>query len=488
MSQKERERSLTERRLLRASEHVNNFWFPVNPELHQKIKDLIHKKEGLDASALINEVRGDFSLFLYCIRETAALLKEEGVEVPITKHPLELLEWAGIQRLKKILDVETTVISPHTLEKAHLFQKIGIEEAAISASASQVLSDKLGLTPDLAFTTALLRNLGYALVAWNYAGVYHQALMQVRPAEPLDAVLTRLLGFSPTTLGMVIVQDWGLPSYIQRAMDSEEVSKRPGTASAENTAITQSLVKICKIGEALARANNPEFNPSAFSDWNLAKKEITELIGPNGIQKIKESVATTAGRYVELLPQIFKGAFVLDPDVKLKDPNSLAQYEVNPYVHECSGELREQLKDIYRKMAFEDVPSLVRILVKDILPTTRFSKGCVYTVDPGSAWLIPQLGIGGANIAQLKARPVRLDEQETDVIIRAFNSNEIIVGSAADADSPHSFLARTLGYSQRYGVLYLETPQMLNELLTNTTRTEFNALALTLTDCLTLVK
>lgn len=490
MSYREKDRPLPERRLLRASEHVNNFWFPVNPELHQKIRDLIHKNDALDTKTLLGEVQGDFALFLYCIRETAALLREEGTEIPVTKHPFELLEWSGVNRLKKILDVETSYITPHTMEKAHLFQLAGIEAAMISASASQVLSEKVGLAPELAYTTALLRSLGYALVAWNYAGVYHQAMMQVRPSEPLDAVLTRLLGFSPVSLAMVVMNDWGLPSYMQRAVEAESSSKKNSSTAftPENAAITQTLTKICKIGEALARANFPEQHPSAKHDWDMARKEVTTYLGENGIDLIKEKIHETARGYIELLPQIFKGGFILDPQSKLKDTGAIAHYDANPYVHECGLELREALNDLYQRMPREDVTSIVRSLVREIIPASRFSQGCVYTVDPGSAWLIPQLGIGSTNITKLKARHIRVSEQETDLIVKAFNSNEVLVGSVADADTPHSFLVRTLGYSQRYGVLYLETPQMLNELLTNQTRAEFNAIALALTDCLTLVR
>ncbi len=482
---KDRERPPVERRLIRARDHVNNFWFPVNETLHKKIRATLQEGAYTEVTSLVKDIRGDFSLFMFCIREVATLLKEDGHEVPLTQHPIELLEWAGVERLKHILDIETQKISPHAMEQMHHYQKAQIEAALISSTASQVLSEKFGVDPDIAFTTSLLRHLGYALIAWNYADIYHQALLSVRPTEPLDGVITRLLGFSPSSLAMSVIAEWGLAPYIQNAVKTSDDAQLSAIFNAESAAITKSLLGICKISEALARANNPSVHATAKTDWKFARNEIHRMIGEIGITFIAEKLNQAAASYLEFTPQVFKGAFILDPVVHQR--TQTAQYDPNPYVSRCRLQLREELAELYSQMSKQDVPTLIRTLVRHIIPQTAFTRGCVYTVDPGAALLVPQLGIGATNIALLKAKPANLSEADTDIIVRSYNTPELITGSAHDTENPHSYLARCIGHTQRYGVLYLETPQMLNEMLMNQTRDEFNAIALTLTDCLALI-
>jgi len=85
------------KQIQKAAEHVNDLWFPVNDGLLAQIK--IALKEGeysSDIGALVHDVAGDFSLFLYCLRELSKLIQEEGPDlaVPENLSPHRFIEWS----------------------------------------------------------------------------------------------------------------------------------------------------------------------------------------------------------------------------------------------------------------------------------------------------------------------------------------------------------------------------------------------------------
>ncbi|HPN73314.1 MAG TPA: HD domain-containing phosphohydrolase, partial [Candidatus Omnitrophota bacterium] len=62
---------------------------------------------------------------------------------------------------------------------------------------------------EFGFLSALLRQLGITLVAWNYPAAFDRALKSVTSTQPLTTVLSSMLGFSPELLAASLVRQWG---------------------------------------------------------------------------------------------------------------------------------------------------------------------------------------------------------------------------------------------------------------------------------------
>lgn len=484
---REAESQLTDRRLFRAREHVCRNWFPANPEILNRIKNNLRSDYYLQSPhELIEDITSDFALFMYCLREVSALLRKEGQSRPLRKTPHEFLQAAGLPRLQKILTVESPKISSHAFNAVRDFQATELEKSLLSASSSSVLSEQIGLDSNLAYSTALLRHLGYALIAWNYASVYQKALTSMQPTESLDAFLTQALGFSPVSLAIAVVSGWGLSQDVETAI--AEPIKVSGVELRENEIENDAtkLIRICKISETLARANFPKEHPHAVSEWGEAKKEIVAILGPGALSEIQRKFIHVAAAYGSVLPHVKSEAFSIDPERRIIERKYRMLSQPNEFVMRCPESLRESLISLYRSIPSQDAASLVRLLIQQIVPRNQFPRGCVYTIDLDLGWLVPQLKFG-----DLKPMTVPFfktpSEEETDPISKAFYSNELIMGSLNNTEKPKCYFAKSIGGTDSVGVIYLESDCLLNEVISSTLRDEFNAIAVTLSDCLSLV-
>jgi hypothetical protein len=201
--------SFESRRLQRALTHVSNFWFPPNAHLLGQIKTGLNDgRYELGMEFLLQDVKRDYALYMYLLRELAHMLRKDGVEVKFSE-PLRLLESAGMERIRKILSVDKRAISQHDPEVLTEFQARQFEASLISASTAEVLCEHGEMAPDSAHLTALLRQLGLTLIAWNYPIVYQRALVAQSQDKNLDDLISEKLGFSPVMLAVTVVREWG---------------------------------------------------------------------------------------------------------------------------------------------------------------------------------------------------------------------------------------------------------------------------------------
>lgn len=474
---------LSPRRLERAKDYVSDLWFPVNKPLLQKLRGQVTQgKFDNDLNSLISEVKGDLSLFTFFLRKLVSLLNDEGVEVPAQSNPFELLEWAGVNRLKQILLLPDRSISPHSLDTMSSSQRSRLEEMMISASASEVIAESLGASSEDAFSAAIFRQLGYALIAWNYPTVYERAALTVTPERSLDKILTEMLGFSPRTLALSLISEWSIGPGVMKALtEDEELSN----ATPENIAVLGTLSHICHVGETLAKANNPKLYPGNRANFIKAKEIVTKTVGRNGLKKIAEKALNNSQSYLTTLPDIFRGAFIFDP-VPFIDLNDLAASNTNPYVEKTEAPIKKRLESLYEKIRGSLSPEEnVRELVKDIIPLAHFAGGCVYSIDPSEGLLVPQLEIGKKFTGTYSAVQYDVQNEKQDFILEAFQSSEVLTRRIlVEPGVIHVGLARSLGYSQRVGVLYLEVKDDLFDANREKILNHFNAFAYTLFDCL----
>ena len=477
--------TFADKRLRRACQHVSDLWFPVNGALLAKIREGLRTGSyERDMDLLLGEIRSDLSLFTYCLRELSRLLKEERFAVASLANPVEFLRAAGLQRLRKILDVNENTVSRHTLVTMSSFQKVRLEEALVSAATAEVLATDAGVDPIEGFSAAILRQLGHTLIAWNYPTVYQRALASLKRGADLDVEIARVLGFTPSILAGAIIQDWGISPELKASVVPTRDAEEP--VGGELSAVARTLATLCHVGEALARANHPETYPTAQADWQFAKAEIGERIGDDGLAVIQERFSEVCISYVESVPHVFRGGLVLDPEVQVQKHRQGTLLDHNPYVQQCREDLKERLLQLYEQIAAGPVSKTnIRLLTHEIIPEAGFRGGCVFTVDPANRLLIPQLEMKPVRMRRIVPVPYRDFDDSGDVIATAFQCNAPIAQHLLEPrEGVGGFIAGVLGFSQRVGVLYLELPEdAVDDAEANYT-VHFKAIAQALNDAL----
>ncbi len=447
--------SISERRLHRACQHVNQYWFPINQVLLKKIREGLELGHyDLDISFLIAELKTDLSLLLYSVRETLSYLRKNSKNLPVNASLVTIFELAGLNVIKKILSECKEQASSHDLESISEEQALRIQEAMISASTAEVVSENFNLDPELSFSCAIVRQLGHILIAWNYADIYKRCLNNVSANKNLDQLLSNALGFSPRLLAMALLSEWGLDG------DLNSILKENKT---EHNVNLQNLTKLCEIGEALARANDPEHNPNASSDWESVKEELQVTVGANGIKTIQERVKKNSENYIKLFPEMFHNAENINPDNHIHDFSETQLLANNQFVKHCPPRLRKKLKNFYAIIK----PGIIikealSMLVKEIIPFAGFNGGYIYTYDPSLGQLFPRTKIGSSVIRDMQAVTYDKDNASTDTIATAFSCSTPLVNNQETYFV--SSITGSIGNASKIGVLYLELhPESLIE-------------------------
>lgn len=473
------------RRMERAVEHVNNMWLPVNSELLQKIQtNLSAGVYDNSINLLVSDIKGDSALFLFCVRELSNSLRESKQSNHVPLDLSAMLERAGIEQLKEILQAPDAHISSHSLDSLSTVQRGRLQEMLVSIATAEELAQNSGLRPENGHTAALLRQFGLALIAWNYSEAYHQAVAASRTGETLDDALSRLLGFSPALLAVRVLESWGMAQDTIALVDPTLLDKNDSKA-AENYSIIRTLVSISQVGEALARANDPETHSSAELDWSDALDAITERLGTDALNKIRSRLETRAHHYVKALPHIFRGGFVLDPEAHSHSRRASGGVLTNPFIERASESLRIRLQRLYRNIDRLHLQSEnLRIVAHEIIPLCGFPRGCIYTIDPGTFKLVPRLEIGSAKIKQFLPLAYSNSAAKPSVVLAAFQQSTPVVQPGCGRDGlPVDCHAMVLGFGQRVGVLYLESsPTKANE--KQQRLTDLKAIVWTVNDCL----
>ena len=483
MDNKSRERSFAERRVKRAVDYVSDRWFPVNPELLGRIKDdLSRGMYDQNVAALFTDVRQDFSLFLYCLRELRAMLQAVGAEVPVS--PKDLFLGAGIESLKEILSVEESELSLHRLKTITPLQQSRLEEALLSASTAQVLASSHNLDGNACFSAALLRQLGLTLIAWNYPTVYENAIQSLDKTGDLDIAITEILGYSPALLAIRILESWGLHTELVSAIAPVEPDWFESEALLGATA-APTFASICTVAEALARANHPEVYPSAEKDWDHAEPIISQQLGPDGLRVIRTIFLESCAGYVGVVRAIFRGGTMLDPEYRQYSHRHTGLIQRNPYIAQCRPHLEKRLTAFYEELARSPVISQQQIatLAHEIIPSAGFRGGIVYTIEPAVLRLVPQLLFGqrhGQSNEWIDAQVL------SEPVARAFESITPITIEYTVQEHRIVSIAGVLGYSQRVGVVYLEVPRESFLQSSAAFMVHFKAISQTFNECLKL--
>lgn len=475
------------RRLDRACRHVSDLWFPADQKLLAKLRGVLDTDESpaaLDASLELLE--GDFSLFMYAMKELLSILAREGITLPDGAGPREIIERTGLAQLKQILNEADDRLSSHELSTADETQTARMREAIVSASTASVLAEAQLANRELGFFAGLLRQLGLTLIAFNYPSVYQRASEASKQGGSLEAAISETLGFSPSTLAVALTKDWNLPRGLIDLLD-EESHEEQLDRELEVNALSHSLREICRVGEALARANEPERYPLAAQDWAFAQEEIKRRLGPTGLAMIREAIEDRFESLLVEMPSFFRGGTILDPEAFLARHRESEMGAHNPLVKECRLHVQERILELYHSLAEgQGTQTLLRRFAQVTIPSCGFTGGAVFTVDPSSQTLIPQLRIGGLVAHPFAQVDLSLCTHDDFVALTYKGDEPLAKSGVVVGEQRLTQLGAVFGYSQRVGVLYVELPDIVFEGSERQHQVHLRALAITLTDLLKL--
>jgi len=388
--------SLNDRRLERAREHVNKYWFPVNHLLVEKIRAGFETGAyDLDLDFLLFEIKTDLALFTHCLKRVGEMMRAEGAHLMGCLNPMDFLRWAGLERLKEIINDDELLRTKHALDGISSEQLSPMQKAIVGASAAEVISQTQNLNPEIGFSAGLLRQLGLIMIAWNYPQVYHAALTNLRPGADIDVSLSQALGFSPVMLAMTLANEWGLAPEFNAVWGGQDVPPTRNVPAGGSNELLRRLGKICEVSEALAKANAPELYPQAEHDWQTARREIVSLLGSENLELIRKQVKDNCENYVAHYPQLFDGLADFDPPRRIEAAVRSKAARENPYLRHCPDVLKRKLLALYSNLNTDQVSrENLLVLIKDIIPQAGYSGGVIFVLDPGTNLLMPRVKLG----------------------------------------------------------------------------------------------
>ncbi len=461
---------------------MNSAWFPVNPLVLSRVQSKL--ASGAKTPRIVEDLKSDPSLFIYTVKELSRRLNLfDGGKII---DPVQELESASVDTMQAILTKEAAVMSCHDFRAIKSFQAGQLMSSLISAVTSASLAGSMEVNASTAYACALLRQLGLTLIAFNYPHVYANAIGR---GESRDSYISMMLGFSPSLLAFAMARKWGLAPTIRRGMGDISCSHDSGNLSVIRAG--EMLEKICAVGEIVARIDGSKDPQVPSSDWEEARSHIQLCLGKDGFSVLEKEIAESARYFVISAPELFTIPD-LTGDIQPEVTSVRPVFDRNPFIRGCSGKLQERLGDLYARLVNPaHRPENVRFLLKTIIPEAGFAGGCVYLVDIEAYMLVPRLSAGKSSLDEFKAVRYNTPENRNNPIVRAFMASTPVTGDHRRSDEKLvSFVASSIGFLNRAGVLYLEAPLpqpgLAGGFFTDTHRTECKALRQALNDCLNL--
>ena len=481
----------SERRLRKMLEHVSKRWIPVNSITLNKIKSgLSNNIYDENTTRLLEDLKSDVSLFSWCIKELAENNTDSDEEY---FDPVARLCSLDIEEFKNLLHVREAEISSHSMDLGSDFQLHFLTEGLLGASAAEVLAND---TDDRAYGASLLRTLGLSLLAWNYPTVISDIIENLDSEQDLELEIAKRLGYSPSLFATAVVRSWGIAERkcLSLGLRISENGAVESLSSNTTEELRNELQEFCEIGELLARTQNPTFSIQSSGAWQIIETGITSRAGASGLAKIREYFQKNYVAYAMRIPRIAKMKGRLFNTKNISPTSELSRvHDLNPNSKEAGLVIEVGLRELYDEILKgekADKQHLQRLI--SLIESSGFSGGCIYTMDPGLAKLVPQLSFGHTQLEKVKAFDVYPRSElavptNKNLIIRAYQQSELQT-DLRSLSNGRTYLAisGSFGKVSRMGVMYLEHPRFTgagdksHELLV----TQFHALRQALVDCL----
>lgn len=445
-------------RFEKAWQICSSLWFPINEaHLRSTIAELDHSSSRENKDLIIAKIKEDPALFCHCIREASYHFHNSKKKGPRPQHPSKLLATLELSHIEQILKNARSHLSPHSFTQMTRLQAEQLHELLVTASTVETLSHAVNIDPETGYTTALVRQLGYTLIAWNYPRIFERAMKRVATGEERSRVFYELLGFSPYLLGITTATEWQLGLEIKASLgDNEAINKiksdrNPGLG---RTALL--LRKFCRVGEQLAQALRPEQFPSAGSDWSEARREIEEVLGPDGLVIVQTQVKKACGALFNGAPAELQEIFRESSEIDFTVPSGLEAFAQNKAIKKLPEKTQGAVKSLYRQSQSSKVEQrLIQLLVKNVIPDLGFNRGCIYLFDPTEMQLNPVVLIGEGSLTNYHSHPFSPLADEEHYVVQAFKQSDPLLFTDGWENPQKVTFAGVFGRIHRVGVLVL---------------------------------
>lgn len=481
----------TSPQLEKATSLVTELWFPFDRSILASINNQLSEKSFEEVrSKITTDIQSDLSIFLLCLKEFSALVGEKyeiKEDDAIRDYFSEMTEYEFKEVIKRVSSFRIA----HRMDDATEIQRQRMTEMHVSGLATKEISRAKDISSEVAFNSSVLRQLGATLIAWNYPTIYEKVVSRTHTQASHDQDLKRSLGFSPMMVGAAVANRWNLSPFYTRVLGGVSLVntlKGPLALTRDQKDFADSIVKICEIGEALARSTNPELFSSAVEDLEFATEYISDVIGDDGVKKILIAARNTLqGLKGKSLDRALDNS---SESLKRKIANvqfSKGLLAKNSYIDELSADVRVSVESLYNKISPDgSVAEYVTIYTKEVIPKTIFSSIAVFLFDPFEDSLYPSLLLGKSKILVPKSIQLAGRNDAYNIIRAGFGlktplKEEQMTGEGQEVIA----LACALGMDQPIGVFYAEIPVTEQTESLDSVR-YFKAMKYLLADCLRL--
>jgi hypothetical protein len=438
----------------RTLKYVGEGWFPANPKVLRDMWQGVKEKRFKTNEEFIEAIRQDFSLFGYCLRQIARNTRRDNLKWEL----VEALDKIPTAELLRILPTNEKQISSHEMHESSPEQRESIQHFFISASTVALLAKSANVDGLTAVCAEFFRQVGYALISWNYPRIYAKAVLnQPNDWEALDKTLQKIVGASPRDIGLELARSWHAGPVLLDIIGSTAAAGGPKEIN-DRTPEEEIIKQFCLIGETLAKTANPEHDDmfQGASEWAVAA--VKEIAGEKGLAELSETIDEQWNGYIQALSE---------PASDSTENPQTTHIFTNEFMEECPTSVRNALGNCYELMSPGKASAqALRQLVEFTIIECGFTKGCIYLVDPKELRMLPHIVIGNASKDNFRPGYLQSIGTRNDPLTTAYITLNSVRGFSYFASAKTlAYIAAPLGISEKRGVFYLETAseELLND-------------------------
>lgn len=346
-----------------SAQYNREAWFPALPGATERLTSILDSPNGINRELLISELKRDLSVVSALTRLLLSKSDEQGIDGTLLS-----LRHIPDSEIRKLVKPAEICSSRHGMSETRPWQRARILETAIAVTTAEALSPSYDLESELAFTCALMRQLGLSLLAWNYPHVFHRALNIIRPGETLDTTLGKILGFTPTLLTLTILRSAKAPPVILRVIGDRWVQP---DSSPQNATLIEKLTSLCQLSEALARWSTRGSSVSDDENWERSRVELEDRLGPAGWKILESELQWSLAAYSRFDTDLFSANASLNKlsDLGTPDTRAAIALEGIPLPNGCPARLQGLLENFYLMRASgSGRKDLLRYLFRVVIP------------------------------------------------------------------------------------------------------------------------
>lgn len=446
-----------QRNFLKAWERISDLKLPPNPDLLARIcQGLEEDSYEENAILLVTDIKQDVALFCGCVRRAVETAKS--LEIPILEQtdPVALLHWVGYRVLKAIVELVAEELEDQKFDDLSEQQASCLQGTVAALAAAEVLAEAQKIDPDIAYSAGLLRQLPLLLLVWKYPTVYANAVSSAcKQGKPLFETLSTQLKFPLSLISTAIGRQWNVPPALKITIHDPASSSF--NYSPAEIIESDELRKIARIGEQLARANDPLCHVNAAQDWRDGRDAIDEIGGPDLLRRIYDRIRTYCSPYVDYAPLLFQHNLETSIELQLGIISSGTLLQRNRYIRECPVEVRERLEELYSRLDAKFIfREDIRELLLKVVPLAGFNRGCIYSFNPVISKLMPQMSLGSAQLSNFQNVDCSPLSSEKHPVSEAYLMGGQVTSVNEWGVLPAVCVSGVLGTIQKAGVLYLQ--------------------------------